>query len=259
MPKQELTLRNPITNLPGTLGYYPDLKRYPELASLGAFFTNPISLHKRMPAANRQAGIYHHTLLLHTGMPNPGIRQVIKSYAPRWAESEVPIIPHLWTDQLGDLQRMLELIENCSGVSAVSISISPEHSHQELARWIGQLHCELPLILQVTAHRLPEYADLLAHSNLSGLSMAVRRGYSPTGKINSGEGRLFGPGLIMQTLQTLREVQRNELILFASGGIFNPEHVKACLTAGANAVQLDTVFWMGKTKMILEVFNNDAI
>jgi dihydroorotate dehydrogenase len=245
MPKQELHFANPITNLPGTLGFYPDFKRLPILRQLGAFFTNPISLHSRSPIDNRRSMINQGVLLLHAGFPNPGIRQVIKTCASRWQDSEVSIIPQLWADQLDDVQRMLELLENLSNIGAVSLSFAPDIPVNDLVRRINQIQCELPLILQVPADRLGEYCLLFAKSYVSGLSLAARRGSLPAGSRKLLSGRLFGRSLFPQTLQALHGIEKSKLIIIASGGIYTRDQADACLNAGADAVQLDTAFWLG--------------
>ena len=50
MTKQDLDFKSPILNAAGSLGFVPDPRGPINLQSLGAFFTNPISLSRRIPA-----------------------------------------------------------------------------------------------------------------------------------------------------------------------------------------------------------------
>ena len=71
-----LDLSSPWLNATGTLGYAPGPAWNWPLPQ-GAFLTNPISLHHRTPAHNRAAITYPGGALLHSGLPNPGLRRVL--------------------------------------------------------------------------------------------------------------------------------------------------------------------------------------
>ncbi len=243
MPKQDLHFSQPITNLPGTLGYYPDFKRVPGLARLGAFFTNPISRNERFPAESRAAIHHAGTVLLHSGFPNPGIWQILKKQAPRWADSPLPVIPHLMVENIFEIQEMIEIIENVPGVSAISLSFSVGISDYDVHAWLEQVVCELPVILQVPPDRLVSLASSLQDTEVSALSMAPPCGSLPSTNHRMVSGRLFGRSLFPQTLLRLRQVKKTRLQILASGGIYSDEQVSVCLAAGATAVQLDTVLW----------------
>ncbi|HEY3344724.1 MAG TPA: hypothetical protein VGJ97_07340, partial [Anaerolineaceae bacterium] len=93
-----LPLRSPILNAAGTLGFAPNPRGSVDLACLGAFVTNPISLKPRHPAAARCLLPFPGGFLLHSGFPNPGFRKAVDQYAGRWAKSPLPVIVHLMAD-----------------------------------------------------------------------------------------------------------------------------------------------------------------
>jgi dihydroorotate dehydrogenase (NAD+) catalytic subunit len=243
MPKQDLQFRAPITNSPGSLGFYPDFKRVDHLEELGAFFTNPISLNERQPAGNRQAIPFAGGVLLHNGGYNPGLRKVIRESAVRWADSPLPVIPHLWIENIFQIHEMIERVEGLPGLLAVSLSFPANLSDYDIQAWVEQIVCELPVILQVEPARMAKLAALLTETELSGLSMAPLRGSLPGRNRQEVNGRLYGPAVFPQTLACLQAVKTGRLVILAGGGICTTEQARACLKAGATAVQLDTLLW----------------
>jgi dihydroorotate dehydrogenase (NAD+) catalytic subunit len=246
MPKQDLSFRTPICNAPGSLGFYPDLKRMPEIAHLGAFFTNPISLHSRTPASDRCVLPYSGGILLHSGYPNPGLTRIVKICSSRWADSPVPVIPHLLVESIFQLNEMIERLDGLTNLAAISLSFPENLPDIEILSWLDQIICELPLILQVPPARLPSLANFLQETQVSALSMSASRGTLPNQDEINVTGRLFGPALFPQTLQQLVKVMKNHLPVITAGGIYTQEQIDTCLTAGALAIQLDAVLWMGK-------------
>ena len=82
MFKQDLTFRTPLMNAAGMLGFIPNPRAPLDLGWLGAFVTNPVSLSPRQPAENRVMLPFAGGFLLHTGLPNPGLRVVIELPRP---------------------------------------------------------------------------------------------------------------------------------------------------------------------------------
>jgi dihydroorotate dehydrogenase len=72
--KTELELRKPLMNAAGMLGFAPDMRAAVPWDELGAFVTNPISLRPRT-ATQAPAVIEYPGFLLHTGLPNPGLKR----------------------------------------------------------------------------------------------------------------------------------------------------------------------------------------
>ena len=95
--KFDLTISPPLMNAAGTLGFAPVV----ELAGLGAFITNPLSLGSRTPAQSRAAPAFPGGILIHSGYPNPGLKAVIRRYARRWSNLNMPVIVHLLAQNRG--------------------------------------------------------------------------------------------------------------------------------------------------------------
>ena len=63
-------------------------------------------------------------------------------------------------------------------------------------------------------------------------------------RVASVSGRLFGPSLLPQSLELVRQAAAIGIPVIGSGGVFNDSDVHAMLAAGALAVELDAVLWL---------------
>jgi dihydroorotate dehydrogenase len=126
MPKVDLSLTFPLMNAAGALGFAPDAHQADELKRLGAFVTNPISLHRRTPAQGRRYLEFPGGFLLHTGYPNPGLNAAIRRYGRRWASTPLPVLVHLLPLHPRQLSQMLASLEGLEGVGGIEIGLPPD-------------------------------------------------------------------------------------------------------------------------------------
>jgi dihydroorotate dehydrogenase len=66
---------------------------------------------------------------------------------------------------------------------------------------------------------------------------------SPIGRGELVAGRLYGPSLFPQTLETVYSAAKLGLPIIGAGGVWTKENADAMLSAGALAVQVDAAFW----------------
>ncbi len=236
-------LRTPVMNAAGSLGFAPRWRGPVDLARLGAFITNPVSLGPRAPADGRRVVSFPGGFLLHTGLPNPGLMAVLREHAKRWEASELPIIVHLLVSGPDDVARMIAHLESASGVMGVEIGLPPG-APPELAYSLADAAAtrELPFIINLLAGQLGTLGPELHRRGASALSLAPPYGSLP---IEHGlvSGRLYGPALLPHTLAAVRQGAHLGLQIIAAGGLYHPADVTAAQSAGAVAVQLDAVLW----------------
>lgn len=241
--KYDLTISPPLMNAAGSLGFFPETTNMGDNPKLGAFVTNPISLHARTPAGTRTCLPYPGGFLLHSGYPNPGLQVALRRFRTHWARAKLPIIVHLLVDSTDSANQIAQCFEGIEGVMAIEIGLPPEidlHSAYEL---VEAASGELPLIVRLPMTRAGEMARALVGSSLNAISFAPPRGMliDEHGKVVSG--RLFGPAIFPLTLRNTREAIDSGLPVIAGGGVYEEWQVEALLAAGAQAVQLDAVFW----------------
>ncbi len=248
----DLELTSPWLNAAGMLGFAPAAEDWPLDELQGGFVTNPISASQRTPAENRAVLAYPGGALLHSGLPNPGLRAVLRKYGERWARSSLPIWVHLLADGPDDIHRMALVLEETEGVTALEIGIPPgapaELALGMLAAAVGEL--AVIACLPLTAAGEPWLKELPG-LGVRGVCLSAPRGAlfpHPGSSTQAGDhpikGRLVGPGLFPQTLAALQTLLPLGLPLIAGSGVSSSAAGRELLAAGAAAVQLDTVLWM---------------
>jgi len=241
--KRDLYFSKPLMNAAGSLGFAPDSRAGVALDSLGAFVTNPFSLRPRVPAAKPELIQYPGGFLLHTGLPNPGLSAGIKKYATRWDKSDMPIIIHLMADRPEETQRMVRLLESQENVMAAELGFAPLLANDIIRLTLEMSLGELPLIFSLPLEQVLSLGPRLIQEGAQAISISAPRGALPTDNSSLITGRLYGPSLFPQTLETVYSAAKLGLPILGAGGVWNKENADAMLSAGALAVQVDAALW----------------
>ncbi|MHB8113078.1 MAG: hypothetical protein ACYDHA_06420 [Bellilinea sp.] len=233
-------------NAAGFLGFAPPA----EISSLPdapvAFVTNPVSYSPRTPAAERGASAYPGGFILHTGWPNPGFRKVIEQYASRWAHAPLPVWVHLLADRPHEVDRMVRALEEVDGVAAVEISLPPAADDDLKLQLVEVALGELPLVLCVPLDQAAAgWVNQTVQAGISAICLSAPRGCIPDPGGGFIRGRMMGPGIFPQALQTLNCLWGYEIPLIAGCGVYTRNNLESLLSTGAAAVQLDAVLWRG--------------
>jgi len=236
-------------NAAGTLGYLPPA-RWPAAGlsaqSMGAFVTNPVSLSARTPAAERCMLPFPGGALIHSGLPNPGLTRVLRRYAARWAQSNLPIWVHLIGDDPDEIHQMVRRLEGCEGVLAIEIGLPPDVQGSQALAFVEATYGELPLVVQMPLTRVSEeWVKELPSLGASAICLGAPRGVLPNDSGRPVGGRLYGPALFPQVLAGVQTARRLGIPVIAGAGIYRRQDAQTLLDAGAWAVQLDTVLWRG--------------
>jgi len=258
--KRDLYFSKPIMNASGSLGFAPDSRAGVALDLFGAFVTNPFSLRPRLPAAKPEFIEYPGGFLLHTGLPNPGLSAGIWKYASRWDKSDMPIIIHLMADRPEETQRMVRILESQENVMAAELGFAPLLANDIIMLTLEMCLGELPLIFSLPVEQVLSLGPRLIQEGAQAISISAPRGAlyplpaSSSFRSAQGEekglevreiihGRLYGPSLFPQTLETVFSAAKLGLPIIGAGGVWNKENADAMLSAGALAVQVDAALW----------------
>jgi len=251
--KRDLYFSKPLMNAAGSLGFAPDFRSLGDFGSLnfGAFVTNSFSLRPRLPAAKPEAIEYPGGFLLHTGLPNPGLRAGLKKYSAKWSRAELPVIVHLMADRPEETQRMVRMLESQENVMAVELGFAPLLADDILMLTLEMCVGELPLIFSLPVEQVLSLGPRLVQEGTDAISIAAPRGAlsltpnpSPAGREEQLiTGRLFGPSLFPHTLNTVVSAAKLGLPIIGAGGVWSKENAEAMLSAGALAVQVDAALW----------------
>jgi dihydroorotate dehydrogenase (NAD+) catalytic subunit len=212
----------------------------------GAFLTNPISLSPRSPATERALLPYPGGVLMHSGLPNPGLNRVLRRHAGRWAQSSLPVWAHLIGQDPDEIYQMVRRLEGVEGISAVEIGIPPDAQENEALAFARAAAGELPVVISVSLTAAGEpWLKALSPMGISALTFSAPRGALVTASGKPVRGRLYGPAVFPLMLAAVQNARTIGLPIIAGGGIYRHEDGQALRDAGAWAVQVDTALWCG--------------
>lgn len=236
---------HPLLNAAGMFGFTPNPKGPIPLDQFGVFFTNPISRTPRQPASGTRMIELPDRVLLHTGHPNPGFSAVLKKHAKGWARAPLPIVVHLLSDTPDELRYMIERLEELENILAVEISLHSEIEAQEAKAIVQAAVGELPFIVRITLDRAVELAQVCIDAGAAAISLGPPRDTVPDPDGEMISGRMYGPVIFPQALQTVKDLVAQDIPVIGAGGVYHPDQTEEMLDVGALAVQLDTVLWRG--------------
>ncbi len=232
-------------NAAGSLGFAP-AGDWPLSEAQGAFITRPISFSRRTPAAARACLDFPGGMLLHTGLPNPGLRAVLRRYAARWQRSSLPIWAHILPENADQAHGMATRLEEMEGVAALELGLPPEGDPAATLALIRAAQGELPLVVCVPLQRAGEaWLSELPALEVSALALSAPAGVLGAASGRLMRGRLLGPALFPQVFAALQILSGLHIPLIAAAGIFRRRDAQAMLSAGAAAVQIDAALWKG--------------
>ena len=245
--KRGLALQSPLLNTAGALGFSDEYAGLIDLGRLGALVTNPITARPRTPARGRHVHEFDGGVLIHTGLPNPGIGEAARQHARKWARLACPVIVHVAGTTPAEVAACVERLESLENVVGVEVGLRDGAEAGEAAELIAAAVRlgSLPVLA-----RLPLFeAERLAPAAWAAGPQALVIGGPPRGTLRLPDGgwltgRVYGPAVLPLALRAVQAVARNEALpVVGAGGVHTPEDAQAMLAAGAAAVQVDSAVW----------------
>jgi dihydroorotate dehydrogenase (NAD+) catalytic subunit len=247
--KNPLVVENPVMPAAGIFGFdgaaYRDLL---DLTKLGALVTNPITWQPRRVARGTRVVPLPAGVLVHTGLPNPGMKRTIARYRARWARSLAPVIAHVVATSPAEVALCAAALEGCEGVIGLEIGLHDQATPDDIAAIVTAAgESALPTLVRVPLYNAVEAARAAVEAGAGGLVVAA----PPRGTVRDPEsgqlvgGRVYGPWLKAQALRAVGQVARLvDVPVVGGGGIHSPDDARDFLEAGAVAVQVDTAIWV---------------
>jgi dihydroorotate dehydrogenase (NAD+) catalytic subunit len=245
--KRGLSLANPVMNASGTLGF-ADRAAYRGLIDftrLGAFVTNALTFTPRPPAHPPNVVPLPNGLLIHTGLPNPGVTRALQRHAADWARLGPPVIVHLAATSPADVIRSVERLERADGVSGIELGFTDDVSAEDLARLIRAALGGVPLLARLPLARALDLAEPAVRAGADALTVGAPPRVSIEIEDRTVTGRLYSYNNFSLALEAVRAIagKNLQLPLIGAGGIASIENAQALLAAGASAVQVDAAVW----------------
>jgi dihydroorotate dehydrogenase len=242
--KRELIFSSPLMNSAGFLGFGSEARKLLDPDMLGAFVTAPVSLQPRTPARGPRAAELPGSFLLHTGLPNPGLRSVLAREAPFWSQLKTALILHLLVDHPQDLVDAGRLLDDFKRIDGIELGLEILPPGQAAALIEQALRIQLPLIVRLPLDCPLEVFLTVEAAGAHALALGPPRGRAARSDGRSISGRMYGPALLPLLLEKLSRLR--SLIacpLIAGAGLFSPPDLQLALQNGADALQLDSVLW----------------
>lgn len=248
--KYSLIVETPVMPAAGTFGFGDNYSKLVNYDKLGAIVTNPVTIDPWNPATGTRIVPLDAGVLVHTGLPNPGLNRVIKQYRKVWANLPMPVILHLVGTTVAHMERAIRRIDETEEVSAVELGLNDGISEDEAFDLVeAAAKMEKPLLV-----RLPFYETYqLAMPVIDAGADAVVVSGAPRGTArdpHSGRlvsGRVYGPLVKPMTLRMVGRLRREipaEIPIIGSGGVHSPNDARDYIEAGAVAIQVSTATWV---------------
>lgn len=246
--KNSLTLDSPVMPAAGSFGFGDSYRDLIDIEKLGALVTNPVTYQPWSPASGTHVVALESGVLVHTGLPNPGISRVITRYHGLWKSLSIPVILHVVATSVDDVRSCMAVVEREYTVDAVELGLSDDLAPADAVRLVRAAvdRAEKPVIA-----RLPfTDTETLAHAAADAGADAVVACAPPRGTARDTAGRLiagrvYGPLVKPIVLRMVGQLARRlDIPVIGAGGIHTPDDARDYIEAGARAVQVDSVTWI---------------
>lgn len=258
--KESLFINTPVMPASGIFGFGDVYRGIIDIEHLGALVTNPVTYQPWHAANGTRVIPLDAGVLVHTGLPNPGISKVLSHYRTAWSKLPVPVIMHIVATTPDQVARCASRIEAEDVVAGIELGLNDDtgpHAAEDFVE-AAIRYTEKPLLVRLPMQSAYELAEPVANAGAGGLVISApprgtaRDPYS--GKLVPG--RIYGPLVKPMALRIVGHLAgRIDIPIVGAGGIHSPADARDFLEAGARAVQVDAVTWV-EPKM-LEIIARD--
>lgn len=246
--KGSLVLDTPVMPAAGTVGFSDEYRAFVKLEKLGALVTNPVTVYPRNPASGTRVVKVDAGILVHSGLPNPGLEKVIQEHRGAWNKLPIPIILHLIAAMPEEVERAIARVDEEDGIDAVELGISDDMGSRDAALLVKTAveRSEKPILVRLPFYDLDELARATADAGADALVIcAPPRGTARDAAGRLISGRLYSPTIKPLVLRLVGQLARIiKVPIIGAGGIHGAQDARDYLEAGARAVQVDSATWV---------------
>ena len=259
--KETLELTTPVMCAAGTFGCGEVYRDLIQTDKIGALVTTPVSYSRRYPASGARVVPLDAGVLLHTGLPNPGLANIIKKHRNLWLILPVPIIVHVVATTVDDVRQCARMLDAENSVNAIELGIghgTPREDAEALIK-AAVMEMDKPVLVRIPMQGAFTLAEVAADVGAGALVVcAPPRGVahdSRSGKLVGG--RIYGPTVKPIVLNLVGQLARRiqDVPIIGAGGIHSKQDARDYIEAGARAVQVDSATWI--KPQILETIARD--
>ena len=254
-----LRMRNPVMSAAGTFGYGVEYARLLDLSRIGAVVTKSTTLLPRAGAPMPRWVETPSGMLNAIGINNPGIMKVMRTYAPKWAGLEAPVIVSVAGETVDDYVGVSAMLEETEHVAGIELNISCPNVERG-GVWFGSDPVQaaavtagvrgvttVPLIVKLSpnAADIARVAQVVQDAGADAVSLVntitgmVIDTASGRPYLGNRTGGLSGPAIRPVAVRMVWDVaQAVEIPVIGLGGITCADDALQFIMAGASAVQV---------------------
>jgi dihydroorotate dehydrogenase (NAD+) catalytic subunit len=252
------TLRNPVMNASGTLGYGNEIEPLWTVDTMGAYVSKGLSFMPHDGNPPPRLWEESHSLINSVGLQNIGLRKFIDDVLPLFEMRKTPVIVNFFGFTEEDYEKCAEAVPCDGRIIALEINLScPNIKHGglclgkekagvfDIVRRVKAV-TPLPLFAKLT----PEVTDIVSVANAAfegGADGITVYNTFPAQAVDTRRqalalrGGLSGPFLKPMALKAVTDITRAiPLPVIGVGGIMNANDALAFFMAGASAIQVGT-------------------
>ena len=251
--KRGLILNSPFITESGCWGFADEYSKLINTHLLGAMITNPITVNPRYPTRNVRMRQIETGIVLHTGLPNPGLSKALFTYGKKWKNFACPVIVHLAVDTPEEARECVYQLEDHDNVLGIELGFRHHEDLKHTAAIVASASKgPLPIIVKTPFENPETFAKLAEDSGAQAITVTAPARTTLPDETSWFEGRMYGAntfGIILTLVKKLS--QEISLPIIAAGDVHNNEQAKTLLRAGAKAVQLGSIVWVNPSKVNL--------
>lgn len=246
--KNSLIVETPVMPASGVFGFGEQYRDLVDFEKLGALVTNPVTYKPWSPATGTRVVPLDAGVLVHTGLPNPGLSKVIAHHRSTWERLPVPIILHVVSTTVEEVRRCMHRLEEEETVVGVELGLNDDISLRdaEAATRAATERSDKPVLVRLPFGVSADIALAVADSGADAVVMcAPPRGTARDSAGRLVSGRLYGPMIKPLVLRMVGQMTRRlDVPVIGAGGIHSAQDARDYLEAGAVAVQIDSAVWI---------------
>jgi dihydroorotate dehydrogenase (NAD+) catalytic subunit len=245
-----VTLPNPVMTASGTAGHADELRRYVDLADLGAVVVKSL-LPEPWPGND---GVRVHAtdggMVNRVGLQGPGIEAWLEDDLPRLRRIGARVVASIWGRTVEEYEKGASMLAG-SGVVAVEINLSCPNTHAGRSLFAHDERATEEVLHATAAAGVPRWAKLSPNTDrLVEMADAARRGGAEAvtlintvfAMVDGMAGGLSGPAIHPIATRAVHDVHvaHPTLPIIGVGGVRDGRTARDLLDVGATAVQVGT-------------------
>lgn len=134
--KNSISIQTPMMPAAGTFGFGDVYRDIIKVDLLGAIVTSPVTYEPWHPATGTKVVPLDSGVLVHTGLPNPGLHKTLKTYRNLWSMMPIPVILHLVATTPEQIRKSISRIDEEECIAGIELGLNDDISAQEAVKLV---------------------------------------------------------------------------------------------------------------------------